>query len=54
MVLYNFVQLAGFYIINKSTHRDLWTIRLYYFTWLGGGGLVAPFPNLFLARQNLG
>jgi len=38
---------------TSITQRDLWIIRLYYFIWLGGGGSVNPFLNLFLTRQNL-
>ncbi|HMD90208.1 MAG TPA: MFS transporter [Anaerolineaceae bacterium] len=33
--------------------HDLWIVRLYYFIWLGGGGSISPFLNLFLSRQNL-
>lgn len=33
--------------------HDIRIIRHYFFVLLGGGGAVAPFLNLFLARQNL-
>ncbi len=34
-------------------NRSLWGIRLYYFLWLGGGGFLLPFINLFYVRQGL-
>ncbi len=39
---------------NQSpTRRDLWMVRMYYFTMVGGGGFVGPFLNIFLASQGL-
>src|SRR5688572_9299244 len=32
---------------------DLWRVRLYYFTWLGGGGFLHPFLGLFFIRAGL-
>lgn len=34
-------------------NRVLWGIRLYYFAWIGGGGFLLPFLNLFYVRQGL-
>jgi len=33
--------------------RNLWTLRLYYFLLIGGGGFLFPFVNLFYTRQGL-
>jgi PPP family 3-phenylpropionic acid transporter len=37
--------------VNSS--RNLWTMRIYYFLWLGGLGFFWPFFNLFCARLGL-
>lgn len=36
-----------------SSKRDLWLIRLYYLTWLGGGGFLFPYISLFYKQQGL-
>ena len=33
--------------------RNLWTLRLYYFLLIGGGGFLFPFINLFYTQQGL-
>jgi PPP family 3-phenylpropionic acid transporter len=33
--------------------RNLWTLRLYYFVLIGGGGFLFPFINLFFTQQGL-
>ena len=38
---------------QSPTQRDLWMLRLYYFTMVGGGGFVSPFLNIFFAGQGL-
>lgn len=42
-------------LLNSDRHssRNLWTMRIYYFLWLGGLGFFWPFFNLFCARQGL-
>jgi MFS transporter, PPP family, 3-phenylpropionic acid transporter len=42
-------------LLNEEKHstRNLWTMRSYYFLWLGGLGFFWPFFNLFCARQGL-
>jgi MFS transporter, PPP family, 3-phenylpropionic acid transporter len=37
----------------SANNRVLWGIRLYYFAWLGSGGFLLPFINLFYIRQGL-
>lgn len=32
---------------------DLWRIRLYYFVWTGGGGVLYPFISLFYVQNGL-
>jgi PPP family 3-phenylpropionic acid transporter len=36
-----------------ESSRNLWTMRVYYFLWLGGLGFFWPFFNLFCARLGL-
>ena len=36
-----------------SVRRNIRGIRLYYFMWIGGGGLLIPFLGLFFRRQGL-
>src|SRR5512139_402449 len=36
-----------------TSQRNLWTLRLYYFMLIGGGGFLFPFINLFYTRQGL-
>ncbi len=36
-----------------SAQRNLWTLRLYYFLLIGGGGFLFPFINLFYTQQGL-
>lgn len=38
---------------QAAMQRRLWPIRLYYFLFIGAGGFLLPFFNLFLARQGL-
>lgn len=38
---------------EKFSLRNMWTMRSYYFLWLGGLGFFWPFFNLFCARQGL-
>ncbi len=38
--------------MNQSK-RDLWLIRLYYLTWLGGSGFLFPYIGLFYKQQGL-
>ncbi len=38
---------------TRRIQHDLWLIRGYYFTWMGGLGLIWPFMNLFYIRQGL-
>lgn len=38
---------------TRLIQRDLWLIRAYYFTWMGGLGFIWPFMNLFYVRQGL-
>ncbi len=33
--------------------RNLWTLRLYYFLVIGGGGFLVPFINLFYTQRGL-
>src|SRR4051812_43116138 len=37
----------------QNSKRDLWLIRLYYLTWLGGGGFMFPYISLFYKQQGL-
>ena len=36
-----------------TSQRNLWTLRLYYFMLIGGGGFLFPFINLFFRQQGL-
>jgi PPP family 3-phenylpropionic acid transporter len=36
-----------------SPQRNLWALRLYYFSVIGGGGFLFPFINLFYTQQGL-
>ena len=36
-----------------ASQRNLWTLRLYYFLLIGGGGFLFPFVNLFYTQQGL-
>jgi PPP family 3-phenylpropionic acid transporter len=36
-----------------TSQRNLWTLRLYYFMLIGGGGFLFPFINLFFVQQGL-
>lgn len=36
-----------------APQRNLWTLRLYYFLLIGGGGFLFPFINLFYTQQGL-
>ena len=36
-----------------ASQRNLWTLRLYYFLVIGGGGFLFPFINLFYTQQGL-
>jgi PPP family 3-phenylpropionic acid transporter len=36
-----------------TPQRNLWTLRLYYFLLIGGGGFLFPFINLFYTQQGL-
>ncbi len=36
-----------------APQRNLWTLRLYYFLLIGGGGFLFPFINLFYIQQGL-
>jgi MFS transporter, PPP family, 3-phenylpropionic acid transporter len=36
-----------------ASQRNLWTLRLYYFLLIGGGGFLFPFINLFYTQQGL-
>jgi PPP family 3-phenylpropionic acid transporter len=36
-----------------ASERNLWTLRLYYFLLIGGGGFLFPFINLFYRQQGL-
>jgi MFS transporter, PPP family, 3-phenylpropionic acid transporter len=36
-----------------TSQRNLWTLRLYYFMLIGGGGFLFPFVNLFYTQQGL-
>ena len=38
---------------QNNSSRNLWTMRMYYFLWLGGLGFFWPFFNLFCSRQGL-
>jgi PPP family 3-phenylpropionic acid transporter len=38
---------------SLSAQRSLWTLRLYYFLLIGGGGFLFPFINLFYTQQGL-
>ncbi len=38
---------------SLAPQRNLWTLRLYYFLLIGGGGFLFPFINLFYTRQGL-
>jgi PPP family 3-phenylpropionic acid transporter len=38
---------------ETTDRRDLWSVRLYYFTWIGGGGFLFPFITLFYRQQGL-
>lgn len=37
----------------QNQRRNLWLIRLYYLTWLGGGGFLLPYMGLYFIAQNL-
>ena len=38
---------------SLASQRNLWTLRLYYFLLIGGGGFLFPFINLFYTQQGL-
>ncbi len=38
---------------QQNARRDLWLARLYYWLFLGGGGFILPFLNLFYVRVGL-
>jgi len=38
---------------SVASQRNLWTLRLYYFLLIGGGGFLFPFINLFYTQQGL-
>jgi MFS family permease len=38
---------------SLAPQRNLWTLRLYYFMLVGGGGFLFPFINLFFTQQDL-
>jgi MFS transporter, PPP family, 3-phenylpropionic acid transporter len=38
---------------SSSFQRNLWTLRLYFFLLIGGGGFLFPFINLFYTQQGL-
>jgi PPP family 3-phenylpropionic acid transporter len=38
---------------SLTSQRNLWTLRLYYFLLIGGGGFLFPFINLFYTQQGL-
>jgi MFS transporter, PPP family, 3-phenylpropionic acid transporter len=38
---------------SLTSQRNLWTLRLYYFFLIGGGGFLFPFINLFFTQQGL-
>jgi PPP family 3-phenylpropionic acid transporter len=38
---------------SLTSPRNLWTLRLYYFFLIGGGGFLFPFINLFFTQQGL-
>ena len=38
---------------SLPAQRNLWTLRLYYFLLIGGGGFLFPFINLFYTQQGL-
>ncbi|CAG0927176.1 hypothetical protein TFLX_00409 [Thermoflexales bacterium] len=38
---------------SLAPQRNLWTLRLYYFLLIGGGGFLFPFINLFYTQQGL-
>lgn len=38
---------------SLTSRRNLWTLRLYYFMLIGGGGFLFPFINLFYTQQGL-
>jgi PPP family 3-phenylpropionic acid transporter len=38
---------------SLASQRNLWTLRLYYFMLIGGGGFLFPFINLFYTQQGL-
>ncbi|HTP07891.1 MAG TPA: MFS transporter [Anaerolineae bacterium] len=38
---------------SLTSQRNLWTLRLYYFMLIGGGGFLFPFINLFYTQRGL-
>jgi PPP family 3-phenylpropionic acid transporter len=37
----------------STVRRNLWSLRLYYFVWIGGSGFLFPFITLFYTGQGL-
>ena len=37
--------------LSIPEQRDLWLARMYYFSYMGGMGFLAPFLNLFYTSQ---
>ena len=52
MVIY-YVRLLNGRMLLKSSNRDLFFARAYYFTFMGGWGFILPFINLFYVSLGL-